>query len=244
MVKLSDNEQRALVDLCTMSSIIKTEEQFQEWVRNYVRPFFPFGRMLAVLGSLHGETICIERMIGVDYPHEVMMDIQRRSRLSDRMVVARWYKEREPQIIDKDAMAQLLSPFELAEAEKYELQNLAVHGLVDIQGHKGSYFSFSQIPQQLSVMHARKMKLMIPQLHQVICNLHARSAEELGRRHDVLSTREQEILHLIAQGRTNRDIAMSLHRSERTINNHVHAILSKLGVANRTEAASRLMQIG
>jgi DNA-binding NarL/FixJ family response regulator len=51
-----------------------------------------------------------------------------------------------------------------------------------------------------------------------------------------VSTREQQVLELIAEGRSNRDIAGALHISEATVKNHVRRILEKLGAGSRTEA--------
>src|SRR6478752_5877787 len=55
---------------------------------------------------------------------------------------------------------------------------------------------------------------------------------------DGLSAREAEILRLVAQGRSNRQIGRTLHISEHTAANHIRSILRKTGCANRTEAAS------
>lgn len=52
-----------------------------------------------------------------------------------------------------------------------------------------------------------------------------------------LTAREREVLDLLALQLSNRAIADRLHRSERTVENHVAALLGKLGVASRTEAA-------
>lgn len=52
-----------------------------------------------------------------------------------------------------------------------------------------------------------------------------------------LSTRELQVLRLIAAGRTNRSIASELFLSERTVHRHVSSIFDKLGVRSRTEAA-------
>lgn len=54
---------------------------------------------------------------------------------------------------------------------------------------------------------------------------------------EALSERETEVLRLVAQGMTNAEIAYRLKVSERTVRNHVGSILSKLHVANRTQAA-------
>ena len=53
-----------------------------------------------------------------------------------------------------------------------------------------------------------------------------------------LTQREHEILGLIAQGLSNREIGRTLSISEHTAANHIRSILRKTGCANRTEAAS------
>lgn len=52
-----------------------------------------------------------------------------------------------------------------------------------------------------------------------------------------LTDREREVLSHIADGRSNREIARSLHLSEKTVKTHVSNILMKLDVADRTQAA-------
>lgn len=57
-----------------------------------------------------------------------------------------------------------------------------------------------------------------------------------------LTEREKKVLALIAEGRTNRDIAEELELSEKTVRNYVSSILAKLNLANRTEAAAYALQ--
>jgi DNA-binding NarL/FixJ family response regulator len=52
-----------------------------------------------------------------------------------------------------------------------------------------------------------------------------------------LSPREREILRLLANGRSNTDIAAQLFLSEWTVRNYVSGIFVKLGVTDRTQAA-------
>ncbi len=61
---------------------------------------------------------------------------------------------------------------------------------------------------------------------------------------DPLSEREVEILRLLAQGLTNRQIADRLSLAEGTVKNYVTIILDKLGVHDRTQAAIRARQLG
>jgi DNA-binding NarL/FixJ family response regulator len=52
-----------------------------------------------------------------------------------------------------------------------------------------------------------------------------------------LTTRETEVLRLIAAGATNREIATRLYLSEGTVKNHISRILNRLGLRDRTQAA-------
>ena len=59
-----------------------------------------------------------------------------------------------------------------------------------------------------------------------------------------LSEREIDILRLLAQGLTNREIAQRLFLAEGTVKNYVTNILSKIGVRDRTQAALRARELG
>jgi DNA-binding NarL/FixJ family response regulator len=56
--------------------------------------------------------------------------------------------------------------------------------------------------------------------------------------------RENDILGLLAEGRSNREIAQSLYLSEKTVKAHLAAIFRKLGVTNRTQAAMAAVSMG
>jgi len=61
---------------------------------------------------------------------------------------------------------------------------------------------------------------------------------------DKLTERETDVLRLLAKGLSNAEIAAQLHLSEGTVRNHVSAILDKLGVSDRTQAAVIAIQHG
>jgi DNA-binding NarL/FixJ family response regulator len=66
-----------------------------------------------------------------------------------------------------------------------------------------------------------------------------------GRRSEYsLTQREHDILALLAEGRSNREIAGRLYLSEKTVKAHLAAIFRKLGVTNRTQAAMMAVQMG
>ena len=61
---------------------------------------------------------------------------------------------------------------------------------------------------------------------------------------DPLSVRELEVLALVGQGFTNREIAVELMIGLSTVKTHINHIYDKLGVNNRTQAALRAREIG
>jgi DNA-binding NarL/FixJ family response regulator len=66
-----------------------------------------------------------------------------------------------------------------------------------------------------------------------------------GRRNEYsLTQREHDILALLSEGRSNREIAGHLYLSEKTVKAHLAAIFRKLGVTNRTQAAMMAVQMG
>jgi DNA-binding NarL/FixJ family response regulator len=61
---------------------------------------------------------------------------------------------------------------------------------------------------------------------------------------EALTRREEAVLHLVAQGQTNREIARTLGVSVGTVKVHVEHIIAKLDVSDRTQAAVRAVQLG
>ncbi len=61
---------------------------------------------------------------------------------------------------------------------------------------------------------------------------------------EALTDRETEVLRLLAQGRSNKEVAHQLTIGEKTVKTHVSSILAKLNVSSRTQAALYAVRIG
>jgi DNA-binding NarL/FixJ family response regulator len=70
----------------------------------------------------------------------------------------------------------------------------------------------------------------------VLAALQSQVAPEAALPFPELTRREYEVLHLLAQGRSNNDIANHLFISEKTVRNHLSLVFDKLGVTSRAEA--------
>jgi NarL family two-component system response regulator LiaR len=86
-----------------------------------------------------------------------------------------------------------------------------------------------------------------PSMHPTIARklmLELQRSSGLPPTEEPLTEREVEVLSLVAQGLTNQEIADRLYVSERTVRTHVSNILSKLHLANRTQAALYALRKG
>jgi len=70
------------------------------------------------------------------------------------------------------------------------------------------------------------------------------SVESLPKSIASLTSREKEILTLVAAGLSNKRVALELDLHEKTVKHHMTRVLAKLNVSNRTEAAMALRDAG
>lgn len=92
---------------------------------------------------------------------------------------------------------------------------------------------------------ARGESLLDPALmNKVFARLREAARKERGQAFANLTEQEVKILALVAEGLTNREIADKIYLSEKTVRNYVSAILGKLGLAHRSQAAAYAVEHG
>lgn len=82
-----------------------------------------------------------------------------------------------------------------------------------------------------------------PRFASLLCRRLAVLANGRPKANDTLTPREQQVAALVAQGRSNKEIAADLQIGPSTVKNYVHNILEKLHVSRRAAIASRLDQV-
>jgi DNA-binding NarL/FixJ family response regulator len=102
------------------------------------------------------------------------------------------------------------------------------------------------LSQAINVAMSGSGNVLSPRvIHNLFEDQEATNASSNGRRSEYsLTQREHDILALLAEGRSNREIAGRLYLSEKTVKAHLAAIFRKLGVTNRTQAAMMAVQMG
>lgn len=93
----------------------------------------------------------------------------------------------------------------------------------------------NRLIENMRTVAAGRSLLGTPLSHRVVERIRTDHAGD--PRLEALSTRENEVLTLIAEGLTNREIGERMALAEKTVKNYVSSLLSKLGLQRRTQAA-------
>jgi len=123
------------------------------------------------------------------------------------------------------------------------LQDDAPAAQVWTSGARGLLLRDSDTPTLLAALSAvaQGLAVLSPPLAGI---LRTEDRGELLAPAGQLTTREQEVLHLLAEGLANKAIAQRLAISEHTVKFHINALMGKLGAQSRTEAVVRAMRLG
>ncbi len=238
---LDPYEKNQLLNVAETCYSVHTVDDFYAWIKGPVKAYFPHQMMIGVLGQMLEKEIRIQHLVSTDCPDKCLRFFLKNNNLAEQSLIRGWLSQYRAQIVDSSDFTTRLSLPEQEEMLELGLTHCAAYGLMDRASLGGSYFLFSKIPGTLTQRHGYLLELLVPYLHQALTRIapkafpHFRYCE---KGFEQLTKREREILLLMATGMSNRAIAQSLYRSEQTIQNHVHAILKKIGVPNRTAAVA------
>ena len=126
----------------------------------------------------------------------------------------------------------------LTDLSDYSLVNAALRS--GIRGVLSRDATPEEIQSAIQAVHAGLVVIAPGWLDHVLPEMRP-ATEALA---EALSDRELEVLNLIAEGQSNKLIAVALGISEHTVKTHVASILAKLGAASRTEAVSQAIRRG
>lgn len=227
-------------DVINSSLAINTPDQFRAWAQGDLQHIFPHKMMICCLGTIEGLKVYIQHLITCNLPAEYLKTLQQEASLNSCPILAQWFKHKRPvlyEITDEIDNSTWLENF-----KRYSFNNMAAHGHSDLNSGTTSYFSFSHVPGKLTSHHANLLEMLVPHLHiALIRALQGVNKSPLAPKavSPCLTAREREILHWLATGKSNWEIAQVLSISEYTVKNHVQRILIKLRVNTRAQAVAK-----
>jgi DNA-binding NarL/FixJ family response regulator len=152
------------------------------------------------------------------------------------------YREHQPDIALMDLRLPDISGIDAVIAIRTEFPSARIIMLTTFEGDAEIHRALEAGAQgyMLKSMPRKQLVEMIRRVHagrkHIPPEVAAHLAEHLGE--EFLSKREVEVLHKIAGGNRNSDIAELLFISEETVKGHVKHIMEKLGASDRTEAVA------
>src|SRR5437660_474388 len=158
------------------------------------------------------------------------------------------YRQHRPDVTLMDLRMPQLSGVEAITAIRKEFRDARIIVLTTYDGDEDIYRSVQAGAQGylLKDMFFEELESAIRKVHGGARLIPGSVAERLAERmsSSELTSRELEVLKQIVDGKSNKEIANVLSISEATVKSHINNILSKLGVSDRTQAATRALQRG
>jgi two-component system NarL family response regulator len=158
------------------------------------------------------------------------------------------YRKHRPCVTLIDLRMPVLGGVEAITAIRQEFPDARLIVLTTYDGDEDIYRSLQAGARGylLKDVFFEELEAAIRSVHAGARHIPAAIAERLVERMagSDLTNREMAVLELIVQGQSNRQIGASLGISEATVKSHINNILSKLGVADRTQAATTALQRG
>ena len=158
------------------------------------------------------------------------------------------YRQHKPDIMLIDLRMPVLSGVEAIAAIRREFPAARMIVLTTYDGDEDIYRSLQAGAQGylLKDVFFEELEEAIRKVHSGSRRIPAAVAERLAERMSgsELTGRELEVLQQIVAGKSNKEIGSHLNISEATVKSHINNILSKLGVTDRTQAATTALQRG
>lgn len=158
------------------------------------------------------------------------------------------HRQHRPDITLMDLRLPVLSGVEAITAIRAEQPAARIIVLTTYDGDEDIYRALQAGAQSylLKDMFSEELLEAIRTVHAGLRRLPNVIAARLAERMNTqaLTARELDVLKLIVKGRSNKEIGADLSISEATVKTHINNILSKLGVTDRTQAATTALQRG
>ena len=251
---LTSEEAIIFIDVFESSLRIYQREHFFLWLQGSFQSLLPHEILLCGVRLPHMQQLHFESFVSTRYftDRHLNLVINQVDGLVTRVINA-WKINHRPIMLGDGLSVKNFGvyqvPFEVMPGAlcEMELRNIAAHGIATKEGELSTFFSFSRIEGELNARQAYILELLVPHMHvaflRILGSHHGRKSvsklNEINVAKNVLTLREGEVLNWVYLGKTNLEIATILYISTNTVKNHVHNAISKLGVENRLQAATK-----
>jgi transcriptional regulator EpsA len=253
IARLSEGEGKTFLKIVSDSQAIRRHYDLFLWLKGELQGFIPHDIFISACGDFATWQMKIDVVSALPGVRTAQLA---RCSIDELMEAlhAHWVSgDRQPLVLEAADSFALLGPCTCPLHNALRtMRTLLVHGVRDMRdGYDSLYLAFSRSSPGEEQPKARFLSLLdlfvsqidvafrrVPPFSLVTMKGQARGGSDAPD----LSAREQEILDWICRGKTNIDIATALDISPFTVKNHLQRIFRKIGVSNRTQAATKYNQ--
>src|SRR5579872_2949936 len=116
-----------------------------DWIEGPLRNFFPFRRLYCAFGELVVGQIRVTEWVATGHQDIYLDQLSTNFDLNKRGSLKWWLENRKPFFIDPELPASFATSFEIEEIRNFDLENVAGHGILNINANSGTYFGFSGV---------------------------------------------------------------------------------------------------
>lgn len=246
---LDDEHRRRFSDAVEASFHVSSRQQFFVWSQSSVHALIPHEILICGIEDGSRQGMAVHRFSASRHFRQEHFEV-----VSDPL---KGLMPRLMAIAEGDRSSVIFCPLDngravdeklLALVAGNELKNLAARLITGSRGKVEAFYVFSRLSGRLDGELGYAIELLLPHLHNTFLRVLATEREMAGiniqRSGRLVTPRQEEILNLIKNGKTNSEIAELLSCSPWTIKNHIQAILRKLDSNTRTHAIARAMSLG
>ena len=248
-IRMDEVKRQRFADAVEASVQVHSRQQFFVWTQSAVQGLVPHQILICGLREHSNPSLTMHHFSSSRYFRQAQFQAVAdpvRGLLPMLSATSRGSDTRVVLVPSSNLQAEHRALFNLVNDN--ELQNLAALLLPGADGEIGALFAFSRVDHDLDASLCHAVELLIPHLHhtfiRVLHNERDQLQASMPREVRVVTPRQQEILMLIKEGKTNTEIADVLDCSQWTVKNHIQNILRRLGTSSRAHAISRAMSLG
>ena len=250
VMRLDDSRRHHFAEAVEASVAVHSRQQFFVWTQSSVQGLVPHQILICGVRTRSGPALALQHFSASRYFRQPQFDAVSNpvNGLVPRLGAALQGSDEVVVCPSNDTRSTHKALHDLVADN--ELQNLAARLVMGAHGEVAALYAFSRVALELDAGLRHAVEILIPHLHHTFVRvLHNERDRQLAppsqtRDTQVMTRRQQEILLLIKDGKTNSEIADVLACSQWTVKNHVQNILRRLNSSSRAHAISRAMTLG